>query len=110
MPFAAATREKVCFFLGYPMINSNVAHIQAALNNLENLSDSTFSGHAITRIEAWLTQLETISTNINTERDVEGTTKLQNLRYEGRRHVSLVANALAIRVDSDVFSSQASEV
>jgi hypothetical protein len=107
MAFAAATTEKVLTFLGYPFDDFERNYVQGALDLIEAMTDSTTSAAAVTRIEGWLTQLETIETNINTERDIEGTTKLSNLRYEGRRLVSLVANSLKIEVRFDVFSAGA---
>lgn len=109
MPFAAASKESIASFLGYPLTDIELDYIGSALSQIEGLTDTTASANAITRIEGWLTQLSTIQTNINTERDIEGTTKLPNLRYEGRRHVALVGNALGLEVRFDVFSSGAAD-
>lgn len=109
MSFAAATKEKVAAYLGYPLDDGELDYIGTALSRVENLTDSTASANAITRIEGWLSQLDTILTNIDTERDVEGTTKLPNLRYEGRRHISLVGNALSLEVRFDVLSQGAAD-
>lgn len=109
MPFAAASKEKIAAYLGYRLSDAELDYVGSALNQIETLTDSTASTNAIARIEAWLTQLDTISTNINTQRDTEGTTMLPNLRYEGRRLVALVGNALGLEVRFDVFSSSASE-
>lgn len=109
MPFAAASKEKITSYLGYQLNDVELDYVGSALSQIENLSDTTASNNAIARIEGWLTQLDTISTNINTERDVEGTTMLPNLRYEGRRLVALVGNALGLEVRFDVFSSAAAE-
>lgn len=59
----------------------------------------------MTRLESWLTELDQILTKIDTERDVEGSTLLPELRREGRRYVVLVANSLGLTVRIDIFGA-----
>jgi|GEM_PF-4029257 len=107
--FATASKEAIATLLGYPLNDTELTYIAEAMGQVEDLADSTASTNAVTRIEGWLSQLATIQTNINTERDVEGTTMLPNLRYEGRRHVALIGNALGVEIRFDIFSSGAAE-
>jgi hypothetical protein len=109
MAFATATIDKVIAYLGYAYTNEDIEYVQAALDAVEALTDSTTSGNAVTRIEAALTRLDAIESSIDTEAGTEGSTLLTPLRYEGRRHVSLVARSLGLEVRSDVFASSPDE-
>lgn len=102
MPFAAATTEKTLAYLGYRADAQALSEIDYALTSINALPDST---GIITRVEGWLSQLDTIFTAINTQRDIDGSTLLPELRREGRRYVVLVANALGLTVQIDVFGS-----
>jgi hypothetical protein len=105
MAFAAATDEKVMAYLGYPLDSTSVSLVEQALAGIESIGDGTTQANAIARVEGWLTQLDTIQTNINTQRDTEGSTLLVELRREGRRHVQMVANALQLETRIDIFGT-----
>ena len=105
MAFATASVDKVIAYLGYSYVNDDVEYVQAALDAVEALTDSTTSANAVTRIESWLTQLDTIMSAIVTERATEGSTLLPGLRFEGRRYIAWVARALQLEVRSDVIGT-----
>ncbi|MEA5465274.1 hypothetical protein [Leptothoe sp. PORK10 BA2] len=105
MTFAAATDEKAMAYLGFPLDGTSVSLVGQALSTVEAISDTTTKNNAIARVEGWLTQLDTIQGQINTERDTEGSTLLPELRREGRRHVQMVANALSLDVRIDIFGT-----
>lgn len=105
MAFAAASIDKVVAYLGYSYTNEDLDYVQTAMDAVEGLTDTTTSANAVTRIEAALTRLDAIETAIDTEATTEGSTLLQPLRYEGRRHVAQVARALNLEVRADCFAS-----
>lgn len=105
MPFAAATKDKVIGYLGYSVNNTSVSSIIDALSAVESLTDSAASSAAIARIEGYLTELDSISTAIDAQRAIEGSTLLPELRREGRRYCQLVANGLGLSNQIDVFGS-----
>ncbi len=93
-------------YLGYPLDSMSVSLVEQALAGVESISDGTTQDNAISRVEGWLIQLDTIQTNINThQRDTEGSTLLTELRREGRRHVQMVANALQLEPRIDIFGT-----
>lgn len=105
MAFAAATKEKVGRYLGFPVTSDSADEIGAALGAVEGMSDGTYSAAAIAAVEGWITQLDAIYTAIDTQRETEGSTILPELRREGRRYVTLIANALNLDIRMDVFGT-----
>jgi hypothetical protein len=96
MPFAAATAQKIGKYLGYPVTDTSASVIASALAAIEAMTDTTYSAAAITTIEAYLTELDTLATAINTQRSTEGSTLLPELRREYRRQVALVSQAVGL--------------
>ncbi|NEQ29641.1 MAG: hypothetical protein F6K04_01370 [Leptolyngbya sp. SIO4C5] len=103
--FAAASKEKILAYLGYGFSDENEGYVLEAMQRVQSLSDGTLSTNAVSRVEGWLAQLDTIQTKINTERDIDGSTLLAPLRTEGRRFVQLVANALGLDKQIDIFGT-----
>lgn len=101
MPFAAATAQKIGKYLGYPASDASASDISTALTAIEAMTDSTYSAAVIVTIEAYLTELDTIATALNAQRDLEGSTLLPELRREYRRHCALVAIASGLQVYTD---------
>lgn len=88
--------------MGFSATAQALEEVTAALTRVNALASSAA---IITRIEGWLTQLDTIFTAIDTERGTDGSTLMPELRREGRRYVALVANALGLTIQIDVFGS-----
>lgn len=105
MAFASTSLDKISAYLGYSSTNSDVATIQDAMDAVEDLSDATVSGHAVTRIESYLTTLDTITTAIATQRATEGSTLLGPLRAEARRYIAWVGRSLDLSIISDVIGT-----
>lgn len=102
MAFATATNEKIIAYLGYECSAQSEAVVEAALTAIEALTSATAME---TRIQGWLTELDTIQTAIVTQRGTEGSTILPELRREGRRFVELVANATGLEKKIDIFGT-----
>ena len=105
MAFLAATKQKIGKYLGYPADDSSATTIGNALTAIEGMTDSTYSAAAVTTIEAYLTELDTIFTAIDTQRATEGSTILPELRREARRYIALVAVATGLNVYADVIGA-----
>jgi hypothetical protein len=105
MAFASATKEKLGKYLGYPASDSSSSTIGTALSSIEGMSDSTYSAAAIATIEGYLSELDSIFTAINTQRETEGSTILPELRREARRYIALVATATNLDVYTDVMGA-----
>lgn len=101
MPFAAATDQKIGKYLGYPASETSAQVIAAALADIEAMASTAYANDAITTIEGYLTQLDSLSTAIDTERSTEGSTLLPELRREYRRYCALLSNATGIEIYID---------
>ena len=101
MPFASPTAQKIGRYLGYPASNSSQQAIAAALSAIETMTNGIYSNAAIATVEEYLGQLDTLSTAINSQRSIEGSTLLPELRREYRRFVALVSIATELEIYTD---------
>ena len=101
MPFAAATAPAVGHYLGYPASEASAQRILSTLAEIEAMPTTAYANAAILSIEGYLSQLDAIATAINTERAMEGSTLLPELRREYRRYCALLSNALALEAYID---------
>lgn len=101
MPFASPTPQRIGKYLGYPASNSSQQAIAAALSAIETMTHSGYSNAAIATVEDYLGQLDTLATAINSQRSIEGSTLLPELRREYRRFVALVSITTGLEIYTD---------
>jgi len=97
MAWTSDNRDKILSNLGYPVRQENLNLIQSAMDRLTSLSTDS-----VTRVQAYLSEIIQLETQIETERIKLGG-PFQQLKGEARRYTGLISLALDVEVNKDVW-------
>jgi len=97
--FESGDKEKICFYLGYPPTPDNLSKIQQRMDQLQQVG-----ADYVSRAREHLTELDQIQGEIENERGNAGSAFGQ-LKGEARRYASLLAIALNLPKNNDVYSA-----
>ncbi|MGB3495274.1 MAG: hypothetical protein WBA57_21265 [Elainellaceae cyanobacterium] len=99
MAFSTSEKEKICFYLGYPPTPDNLSKIQQRMDELTEVGENY-----VTRAQQHITELDQLQGEIEVERASSGGAFTQ-LKGEARRYASLLAIALNLPKNNDVYSA-----
>jgi len=97
MAWTSDNKDKILSCLGYPVRQENLTLIQNAMDRVTSLS-----GDAVTRVQAYLSEIIQLETQIEAERIKLGG-PFQQLKGEARRYTGLISLALDVEVNKDVW-------
>ena len=97
MAWLPTDKDKLCHWLGLTITAANLAAVQNKMDSLQALSED-----AVTRVQSYITTLESIDGQISTNRSSPNA-PLAQLAAQGRRYVQNLAATIGLDVQRDVF-------